>query len=85
MKELKHQCLRPCSGLYFDVKKSPAEVVKLAENNILFNDYQNYTSFQDDYSWFFSNNNEALEIMRGMVFLYYIHHYKFPIDNSLYI
>ena len=44
------ECLRPCDGMYVDVKKSPVEIVQSARYQILMNDYINYTWFQNDIS-----------------------------------
>ena len=52
-KKVKKECLKPCKGLYFDVKKHPVEIVQVAENNILNINYiSNFSSFQDDQTWF---------------------------------
>ena len=44
------ECLKPCDGMYVDVKKSPVEIVQAAQYQILMNDYINYTWFQNDIS-----------------------------------
>ena len=45
-----HECLKPCKGIYVDVKKSPIEIVQPAEYQILMNEYLNYTWFKIDQS-----------------------------------
>ena len=42
------ECLKPCEGLYLDVKKSPVNIVEEAQFQILLEDYLNYTWFQND-------------------------------------
>ena len=46
------ECLKPCKGIYVDVKKSPVEIVQAAEYQILMNEYLNYTWFNIDQSQF---------------------------------
>ena len=36
-------CLKPCDGIYVDVKKYPVEIVQLPEYQILIEHYSNYT------------------------------------------
>ena len=45
------ECLKPCEGLYLDVKKSPVNIVEEAQFQILLEDYLNYTWFQNDINW----------------------------------
>ena len=45
------ECLKPCEGLYLDVKKSPVDIVQVAQYQILMDDYLNYTWFQNDINW----------------------------------
>ena len=53
-----NKCLRPCEGLYVDVKKSPVEVVQVAQYKLLMKDYANHT-------WFHENNILEMEDMQG--------------------
>ena len=53
-----NKCLRPCEGLYVDVKKSPVEVVQVAQYKLLVKDYANHT-------WFHENNILEMEDMQG--------------------
>ena len=46
------ECLKPCKGIYVDVKKSPVEIVQAAEYQILMNEYLNYTWFKINLSQF---------------------------------
>merc|ERR1712079_142481 len=43
-------CLRPCEGLFVDVKRSQASTIQEAKLQILRNEYTNYTSFQESYN-----------------------------------
>ena len=44
------KCLKPCEGLYFDVKKDKVEVEQAAQYDLLMSKYENYTWFQEDNS-----------------------------------
>ena len=57
------QCLRPCEGLFVDVKRSQASTIQKAKLQILRNEYTNYTSFQESY------NTEKKMIM-GNTYMY---------------
>ena len=57
------QCLRPCEGLFVDVKRSQASTIQEAKLQILRNEYTNYTSFQEGY------NTEKKMIM-GNTYMY---------------
>ena len=58
IRDQKQKCLKPCKGLYVDVKKSPADIVQFAKNQLLIQDYKlKYIWFQDDCNWIFQGNN----------------------------
>ena len=40
-------CLRPCEGVYVDVKKSPVEVVQVPHYHLLMKDYAKHTWFHE--------------------------------------
>ena len=42
-----NKCLRPCEGLYVDVKKSPVEVVQVPSYHLLMKDYAKHTWFNE--------------------------------------
>ena len=41
-------CLKPCQGLYVDVKKEPVEIVQVPQYQIMMKAYENYTWFQNN-------------------------------------
>ena len=41
-----NDCLKPCKGLYVDVKKEPVELVQVPQYQIMMMEYENYTWFQ---------------------------------------
>ena len=43
-----NDCLKPCQGLYVDVKKDPVEIVQVPQYQLLMKEYENYTWFQND-------------------------------------
>ena len=53
--------MKPCEGIYVDVKKSPVDIVESAKNQLLIEEYGlNYTSFKDDYSWIYQGNDSQV-------------------------
>ena len=36
------ECLKPCEGLYVDVKKTQVEVVQIPQYQLLFDEYKKY-------------------------------------------
>ena len=62
----KKECLKPCEGLYLDVKKSSVEIVESAENNLLKLAYiQNYTWFQEDTTWIYQFQGNSSQDIDG--------------------
>ena len=50
----RRNCLKPCVGVHADVQKTPVEIVQVAQNMVLTQDYlYNYTNSKDDPSWIF--------------------------------
>ena len=60
-----HECLKPCKGIYVDVKKSPIEIVQPAEYQILMNEYLNYTWFKIDQSQL--QNIQGNELSKSLI------------------
>ena len=71
-----NKCLRPCEGLYVDVKKSPVEVVQVAQYKLLMKDYANHT-------WFHESNILEMEDMQGNLIYLLIYWFKQHSDKLL--
>ena len=64
-----NDCLKPCQGLYVDVKKQPVEIVQVPQYQIMMKAYENYT-------WFQNNIDSQRQSLKGTLHLYIIQYFS---------
>ena len=59
-------CLKPCQGLYVDVKKEPVEIVQVPQYQIMMKAYENYT-------WFQNNIDSQRQSLKGILLILHLY------------